>query len=336
MDLHRALRTARCFSSWGERMEEIRCLTVTEGGGRVDKYVAQQVPSVSRSRIKQLIEDGFLQVNGSVVKPSHRLEDGDEVVLRIPAVEEVQLAPEHVPLRIVYEDEDLVVVDKPAGLVVHPAPGHERGTLANALVARYPDLPLDEDGRPGIVHRLDKDTSGLILVAKNEAARRDFQGQFKRGEVDKVYLALVHGKVEPVDGIIDAPLGRDVRNRKRMAVARSGGRQAVTQYHVLEHLGDFTLLEVRPHTGRTHQVRVHLAFIRHPVVGDETYGRRKQRLGVKRQFLHAHRLGFRLPGSGASLELVSELPDDLAVILRRLREPNLVTAQDWEGLGSGD
>jgi len=317
-------------------MEQIRRLTATEGGERVDKYVAQQVPSLSRSRIKQLIADGFLRVNGSVVKPSHRLQDGDEVVLRIPAVEEVQLVPQHIPLRIVYEDEDLAAVDKPADLVVHPAPGHELGTLANALVARYPDLPVDEDGRPGIVHRLDKDTSGLILVAKNEGARRDLTAQFKRGEVDKVYLALVDGKVEPSDGVIDAPIGRDARDRKRMAVVRSGGRQAVTKYHVLEHLGDFTLLEVRPQTGRTHQVRVHLAFIRHPVVGDKTYGHRKQRLDIKRQFLHAHRLGFRLPASGARLELVSELPGDLADVIRGLRRPNLITAEEWERLGSAD
>jgi 23S rRNA pseudouridine1911/1915/1917 synthase len=317
-------------------MEEIRSLTARGSGGRVDKYVAQEVPSLSRSRIKQLIDDGFLRVNGSVVKPSYRLEDGDQVVLRIPPVEEVQLRPEPVPLTVVYEDENLVVVDKPPGLVVHPAPGHERGTLANALVARYPDLPLDEGGRPGIVHRLDKDTSGLILVAKNEGARRDLQAQFKRGEVAKVYLALVHGKVEPADGVIDAPIGRNARDRKRMAVACSGGRQAVTRYHVLEHLGDFTLLEVRPETGRTHQVRVHLAFIRHPVVGDKTYSRRKQSLGMKRQFLHAHRLGFRLPASGARLELVSQLPGDLAGVLGRLRRPNLVTEEEWERVRSAD
>jgi 23S rRNA pseudouridine1911/1915/1917 synthase len=317
-------------------MEEIRRLTILQSGERVDKYVAQQVPSLSRSRIKQLIVDGFLRVNGGVVKPSHRLEEGDEVELRIPPLEEVQLVPQNIPLRIVYEDEDLAVVDKPADLVVHPAPGHERGTLANALVARYPDLPVDEAGRPGIVHRLDKDTSGLMLVAKNEGVRRDLQAQFKRGEVHKVYLALVEGKVEPADGVIDAPLGRDPRDRKRMAVVRSGGRQAVTEYHVLEHLGDFTLLEVRPQTGRTHQVRVHLAFIRHPVVGDKTYGHRKQRLDVERQFLHAHRLGFRLPASGERLELVSELPDDLAAVLGRLDRPKLMTAEEWERLGSAD
>jgi 23S rRNA pseudouridine1911/1915/1917 synthase len=273
-------------------------------------------------------------VNGIDVKASHRLEEGDELILRVPQVEEIQLIPQHMPLSVVYEDNDLVVVDKTAHLVVHPAPGHESGTLANALLARYPDLPVDDEGRPGIVHRLDKDTSGLILVAKNEETRRDLQGQFKAGQVEKVYLALVQGRVEPGSGIIDAPIGRDPRERKRMAVVRQGGRQSVTEYQVLEQLGDFALLEVRPRTGRTHQVRVHLAFIRHPVVGDSVYGYRKQRLSVERQFLHAHRLAFRLPSSGQRMELASDLPADLAVLLEELRAPGLIGADEWENLGS--
>ena len=314
-------------------MEKTLRLTAGLRGERVDKYVAQQVPSLSRSRVKKLIDDGLLSVNGIVVRASHRLEEGDELILRVPAVEEIQLIPQHMPLRVVYEDDDLVVVDKTADLVVHPAPGHESGTLANALLARYPDLPVDDDGRPGIVHRLDKDTSGLILVAKNEPARRDLQSQFKAGQVDKVYLALVEGQVEPRSGIIDAPIGRDPRERKRMAVVRQGGRPSVTEYRVLEQFGDFALLEVRPRTGRTHQVRVHLAFIRHPVVGDSVYGYRKQRLSVKRQFLHAHRLGFSLPSSGQRTELASDLPADLGALLEELRAPNLIGAEEWENLG---
>ena len=332
--MHRANQVARCFCSCGELMEKIHRLTATENGERVDKYAARQVPSLSRSRIRNLIDVGLLTVNGRVVRPSQRLREGDELVLRVPPAEEVDLIPQPMPLRVVYEDDDLVVVDKPGDLVVHPAPGHESGTLANALLARYPDLPIDEDGRPGIVHRLDKDTSGLIIVAKNDASRRSLQGQFKEGQVDKIYLALVEGTVEPERGIVDAPIGRDPKNRKRMAVVRTGGRQAVTEYRVLEHLGGFTLLEVRPRTGRTHQVRVHLAFVHHPVVGDKVYGHRKQRLAVERQFLHAHRLGFRLPGSGQAVELESELPVELAGVLDDLRKPTVIDAQEWERLGS--
>ena len=320
---------------FGERdMERTLLLKVTEPGHRVDRYVADRVPYLSRSRIKQLIMDRLVTVNGQVVKASHRLEKGDRVLLRMPEVEEVGLVPQGLPLSIVYEDQDLLVVDKPAGLVVHPAPGHRGGTLVNALLARYPDLPIDESKRPGIVHRLDKDTSGLLIVAKNEDARQKLQQQFKESRVRKVYIALVEGRVEPERGVIEAPLGRDPRNRKRMAVIPHGGREARTEYRVLEQLGDQSLLEVRPQTGRTHQVRVHLAFIGHPVVGDATYGYRKQRLGVARQFLHAHRLGFRLPSSEQEIELVSELPADLAGSLARLREPTLISADEWQSEGS--
>ena len=214
-------------------MEKTIRLTVTEGHERVDKYVAREVDFVSRSQVQDLIALGLVTVNGSEVKASQRLEPGDVIQVIIPASQETELVPEPLPLRVVYEDEELVVVDKPPGLVVHPAPGHERGTLVNGLLARYPDLPMDEEGRPGIVHRLDKDTSGLIVVARSEEVRRELQGQFKAGEVLKVYLSLVEGEVEPKSGIIDSAIGRDTRNRKRMAVVRTGGRDAVTEYRVL-------------------------------------------------------------------------------------------------------
>jgi 23S rRNA pseudouridine1911/1915/1917 synthase len=314
-------------------MEKTLRLVVSEGGQRVDKYVAEQSPELSRSRVQQLIDESLVTVNGEAVKASQRLESGDSVLVHVPSVSEPELVAEPLPLDVLYEDEDLLVVDKPAGLVVHPAPGHARGTLVNALLARYPDLPVGEGNRPGIVHRLDKDTSGLIIVAKNEDARRDLQRQFKRGEVCKVYLALVEGRVEPERGVIDAPLGRDSRDRKRMAVVPHGGREAVTEYHVLNQLGEQTLLEVRPKTGRTHQVRVHLALVGHPVVGDRIYGYRKQRLELQRQFLHAHRLGFRLPSSGKHVEVVSGLPDDLSTVLESLRNPDLLSAQDWQDGG---
>jgi len=311
-------------------MEETIRLTADEVGERLDKYVSQEMPALSRSRVQQLIVEGLVTVNGIPVKASYRLQQGDEILARIPPTEEVKLVPQRIPLNVVYEDEDLVVVDKPAGMVVHPAHGHQDGTLVNALLGRYPDLPVDEDNRPGIVHRLDKDTSGLIIAVKNEAARRKLQLQFKEGQVEKTYLALVEGKVEPGRGMIDAPVGRDPRHRKRMAVVRKGGREAVTEYQVLEHLEDYTLVEVRPRTGRTHQVRVHLAFIGHPVVGDTVYGYRKQRLGLKRQFLHAQRLGFHLPSSGEHMALTSELPPDLREVLDRLRKPSLITPEEWE------
>jgi 23S rRNA pseudouridine1911/1915/1917 synthase len=313
-------------------MEEIIRLTAGEGDERLDRYVAQQIPSLSRSRVQQLIVDGLITVNGAPAKASYRLREGDEILARIPPSEEVELVPQHIALKVIYEDEELVVVDKPAGMVVHPAHGHHDGTLVNALLARYPDLPVDADNRPGIVHRLDKDTSGLIMVAKNEDARRNLQRQFKEGQVEKLYLTLVEGKVEPERGVIDAPIGRDARRRKRMAVLPKGGRESLTEYGVLEYLEQYTLLEVRPRTGRTHQVRVHLAFIGHPVVGDNVYGYRKQRLGLRRQFLHAQRLGFHLPSSGEYVALTSELPSDLGQVLDRLREPGLITAEEWESL----
>ncbi len=308
-------------------------LTVSEGGERVDKYVAGEVPSLSRSQVQDLIARGLITVNGIEVKPSQRLKEGDSVGVIVPPAEEVELVPERIPLRIVYEDEDLVVVDKPPGLVVHPAAGHQRGTLLNALLARYPDLPLDEEKRSGIVHRLDKDTSGLIVVARSRDAREHLQAQFKAREVLKVYLSLVEGVVEPRNGVIEASIGRDSRDRKRMAVVRSGGRRAVTEFRVLERLGEYTLLETRPRTERTHQVRVHLAFLGHPVVGDSVYGHRKQRLGLERQFLHAHRLAFRHPSSDRQVDLVSELPPDLERVLEMLRRPNLISAEEWERLG---
>jgi 23S rRNA pseudouridine1911/1915/1917 synthase len=308
-------------------------LTVNEGGERVDKYVAAEFPSLSRSQVQDLISRGLVTINGIQVKPSQRLKEGDSVDVIVPPVEEAELVPESMPLRIVYEDQDLVVVDKPPGLVVHPAAGHRRGTLLNALLARYPDLPLDQEERPGIVHRLDKDTSGLIVVARSREAREHLQAQFKAREVLKVYLALVDGVVEPTKGVIEASIGRDSRDRKRMAVVQSGGRKAVTEFRVLERLGEYTLLDTRPRTGRTHQVRVHLAFLGHRVVGDSVYGRRKQHLGLERQFLHAHRLAFRHPSSGRKVDLVSELPPDLERVLEMLRRPNLISAEEWEQLG---
>lgn len=305
-----------------ERIVE-REIDETAAGQRVDKFLATQIADRSRSQIQDLIDEGLVTVLGTTVKPSYRLSAGDIVVARVPPEEEPELVAEPIPLDIVYEDGDLAVVNKPAGMVVHPAPGHETGTLVNALLAHIPkiaELAASGKGparRPGIVHRLDKGTSGLILVAKHEEARRFLQRQFKRREVEKTYVALLEGQLHPPQGVIDAPVGRDPRHRQRMAVLSRGGRAAQTVYYLIEYLGDYSLVSVQPITGRTHQIRVHFAAIEYPVVGDRVYGYRRQRLDVDRQFLHAWKLALTLP-SGPEREFAAPLPADLRQILLEL------------------
>jgi 23S rRNA pseudouridine1911/1915/1917 synthase len=302
-------------------MEEGRTiiLKVTESSERLDRYLANAISDLSRAEVQRLIAAGRVTVNGTNAKASFRLEVDDEVVVQVPPPESTEVYPEAIPLDVVYEDDDLLVIDKPAGMVVHPAHGHRSGTLVNALLALYPQLAeVGGAERAGIVHRLDKDTSGLILVAKHGAAQKELQRQFKHHAVEKVYLALLEGRLEPAQGIIDAPIGRDKRRRKQMAVVRSG-RQANTAYRVVERLGGYTLAEVRPQTGRTHQIRVHLAFIGHPVVGDRVYGYRRQRLRLRRQFLHAQTISFRLPSTHEVVEFHSPLPDDLRRVLANLQ-----------------
>ncbi len=290
-------------------------LVVEEPGARLDKYVSERCPELSRSQAQKLIADGNITVNGESAKPSLKLRAGDRIEVTIPPPAPSHLEPEAIPLEIVYEDDDLLVVDKPAGLTVHPAAGHPSHTLVNALLSHLPGLPdTGEPGRPGIVHRLDKDTSGLVIVAKNTVAHMKLAHQFKSRAVAKTYIALVKGQLKPEEGVIEAKIGRDPRHRKRMAVV-SSGRDAVTEYRVLKNIGDNTLLEVKPKTGRTHQIRVHLSAIGHPVVGDATYGGKSPLLS--RQFLHAAKLGFRLPSTGEYVEFVSGLPEDLAKVLEK-------------------
>jgi 23S rRNA pseudouridine1911/1915/1917 synthase len=230
-----------------------------------------------------------------------------------------ELAPEAIPLDIVYEDADLIVVNKPAGLVVHPAAGHAHGTLVHAILARCPDLAgIGGALRPGIVHRLDRDTSGLIVIAKNDAAQFALQRQFKNRTVEKVYLALVEGIPHQLHGRIEAPIGRDPRHRQRMAVVAHGGRPAQTDYRVVEVLGHHALIEVRPRTGRTHQIRVHLASLGYPVAGDRVYGRQRRLPALSRQFLHAWRLTLDLPSTGERRTFAASLPPDLRAVLRDL------------------
>jgi len=285
-------------------------------GVRLDKFVGESCPELSRTHAQQLINEGFITVNGKTVKPSLKLIPGDKVAVTIPPEPPSTLEPENIPLNIVYEDADLLVLNKPAGLAVHPAPGHPSHTLANAILNYLPNLAEDADsGRPGIVHRLDKDTSGLILVAKNRMAQANLSEQFKSRAVSKSYLVLVRGKLTPEKGIIEADIGRDPRHRQRMAVV-ANGREARTDYRVIRYYGNYTLLEIKPETGRTHQIRVHLAAIGFPVVGDATYGIASPI--IARQFLHASRIGFKLPSTGEYVEFESALPPDLERALREI------------------
>ena len=278
-------------------------------GQRLDRFLDGHCAELSRSRIQALISEGHVTLDGRAAKPSTKIRYGQTVLLRIPEPVESTLEPQHIPLSIVYEDSDLLVVDKPAGMTVHPAPGHPDGTLVNAVLAHCPNLQgIGGTVRPGIVHRLDKDTSGLMVVAKNDCAHRSLSDQLKAREFTKVYIALTHGSVAPAEAIIDAPIGRSNANRQRMAIV-DRGREAVTRYRVLWHYPAHTLLEVRPTTGRTHQIRVHFASLGYPLVGDATYGKPDGRLD--RHFLHAATLGFVHPSEGEYREFTSPLPAEL-------------------------
>ena len=291
-----------------------------EHGERLDKLIASRVTGMSRSFVQQLMKRGEILVNGQPCKPAQRVRFGDRLEVYLPPVEPPSdLEPEYLPIPVIYEDDDIIVFDKPPGIVTHPAPGHERGTLVNALKAIRPDLQLQPSHRPGIVHRLDKDTSGLLVVAKTEPARLALLEQWQSRSVVKRYTALVHGVVEPDSGTIDAPISRDPRDRTKMAVV-AWGRPAITHFRVLERFSCATLLDVTIETGRTHQIRVHCAFIGHPVVGDQQYGgNRSFCVPVPRQFLHARYLRFRHPTTGQVIELETPLPWDLRAVLERLR-----------------
>jgi 23S rRNA pseudouridine1911/1915/1917 synthase len=308
-------------------LEQVITLTVDfDGGGRLDRFVAAHRPELSRTTVQRLIDDDFITRNGSICKASEKVEPGDVIVVRIPPPVTTELIAEDIPLSVVYEDNDLIVIDKPAGLVVHPAAGHDSGTLVNAVLGHVPDLGSTGGGiggevRPGIVHRLDKDTSGLIVVAKNDRALQFLQEQFKSRTIKKMYLALVDGIVTPREGIIDAPIGRSTHDRKKMAVTHDG-RSARTRYRVIQiyHDPDLSLVEAYPETGRTHQIRVHLAWFKHPLVGDEVYGRQHPRVPCERHFLHAASLTLTLP-NGETRTFTAPLPPDLQRVLDQLTTP---------------
>ena len=309
-----------------EQTTQITRIGPEHAGIRLDAYLASQIKGWSRARLQRLIESEDVLVNGRAVKPSYKLREQDEVEVELTTPATDRFEPENIPIEIVYEDETLVVVNKPAGLVVHPAAGSPSGTLANALAYHFQQLPGGGTSvRPGIVHRLDRDTSGLLVVAKTEAALENLSDQFRDRTVFKSYVALVHGRVVPDSGRIDQPLARDPSNRTRMGVVR-GGRNALTLYRVRRSFQRFTLLDVELKTGRTHQIRVHLAWLKHPVVGDETYGagrdntiqdaRLRARIrNLNRHFLHAEKLAFSHPETGQLMKFESPLPAELSEVL---------------------
>lgn len=288
-------------------------------GERLDRIVVDHLADTSRSFVQRLIEADAVLVNGEPKRPSYKVSDGDFIEVHVPTPDEPdEITPADILIPIAYEDDDIIVFDKPPGLVVHPAPGHKDSTLVNAFKWLRPENIQPGTERPGIIHRLDKDTSGLIVVAKNERSRLHLLRVWQARKVRKEYTALVAGTFPEDEAKVDAPIDRDPNNRKRMAVVQ-GGRHAVSYLRVLERLPGFTLLDVEIETGRTHQIRVHCAFAGHPVAGDRTYGGYRQNIPLERQFLHARRLRFDLP-DGRPLDLTSPLPDDLQQTLDFLRE----------------
>lgn len=289
---------------------------------RLDRFLVGQLQEFSRSRIQGLISDGFVDVDGRAAKKAGQsLESGSRVTVRIPPPAPTDLIPEAIPLDILFENVDLLAVNKPAGMVVHPAAGHASGTLVNAVLGYDPEIEgIGGEERPGVVHRLDKETSGLILLAKNERAHRWLQDQFRLRRVEKTYLALVDGKPPTPSGRVEAHIGRDPSHRKRMAIVpESRGREAISEYKTVEGFKSHTLLEFHPLTGRTHQIRLHCSFLGCPIVGDEVYGRKKPSIDLDRHFLHAYRLKIVLPGQEEPKFLEAPLPEELERVLQSLR-----------------
>lgn len=303
-----------------DRIERFRY--TGEKAERLDKFMVICLPEFSRARLQGLIEDGFVSINNIPAKKSGQsIESGAEVEVHIPPSAPSGLTGEDIPLDIIFENDDLIVVNKPAGMVVHPAAGHASGTLVNAVLGYDPDMEgIGGEERPGLVHRLDKETSGLIVLAKNERAHNWLQDQFRLRKVEKTYLALVDGKPPTPAGRVEAPIGRDPRHRKKMAVVSAGkGREAVSEYKTLEAFKEHTLLEFHPHTGRTHQIRLHCAFLGCPIVGDSVYGKAKFTVEINRHFLHAAKLSIVLPNEKELRVFEADLPDELKQVMDDVR-----------------
>lgn len=293
-----------------------------DAGVRIDKYLADQLPDITRSYLQKLLKDGSVEMNGKPVKASAKTVAGAVVELTIPEPEEPEILPEDIPLDILYEDSDVILINKPKDMVVHPAAGHYTGTLVNALMYHCKGDLSGINGvlRPGIVHRIDKDTTGVLIVCKNDKAHNALAEQLKEHSITRKYRAIVCGNLKEDEGTVDAPLGRHPQDRKKMAIVRNGGKRAVTHYRVLERFGNYTYIECQLETGRTHQIRVHMASLGHPLLGDEVYGRAKSPFKLEGQTLHAMVLGFIHPTTGEYMEFEAPLPEYFEKLLEKLRK----------------
>lgn len=286
---------------------------------RIDVYISGQLEEMSRNSIQKLIADGMITVNNKVIKANYKLKKNDEIKIIIPEPEPLDILAENIPIDIVYEDDDLAVVNKPQGMVVHPAPGHYTGTLVNGLMYHLKNLSsINGVLRPGIVHRLDKNTSGLMLIAKNDKSHKFLANCLKEHSINRIYYALVDGNIKDDSGVVNAPLGRSEKDRKKRAVTTKNSKHAITNYWVVERYSKFTLLKLKLQTGRTHQIRVHMKYIGHPVVGDDVYGSKTNKFGLKGQLLHSKSVGFMHPTTGEYMEFESELPDYFTKVLNIL------------------
>ncbi len=292
-------------------------LEADETGKRLDAYLAENT-ELTRTRIQQLIKEENIKVNDKKTKSSYKIEMGDTIKVFIPEKKEIDLVPQNISINILYEDNDIAVIDKKAGLVIHPSYGHESGTLVNAIMFHINDLSgINGEIRPGIVHRLDKDTSGLIIIAKNDKAHNKLSEMFKNKEINKTYLAIVKGSLGKDTGRLETQMGRDLKDRKKMSVLKTGGKTAITNYEVLDKNDKFSLVRVNIETGRTHQIRVHMKYLGYPILGDSVYG--KESKSVKRQMLHAYKLEFIHPVTGKEMIIKSEIPKDFSEVLERIK-----------------
>ncbi len=302
-------------------MEKIEFICQENNSIRIDKFLAEEIKDLTRSHIQKLVDEGFVLLNGKVPKGNAKVKLGDKIEVEIPDAEEIDVVPEDIPLDIVYEDDCMLVVNKPQGMVVHPAAGNYTGTMVNALLYYCGDSlsGINGEKRPGILHTIDKDTSGLLLVAKNDIAHIKLSEQIKEHSLTREYFALVHGNIKEDNGTIDAPIGRHPEDRKKMTITDKNSREAVTHYFVMERFGKYTLVRCRLETGRTHQIRVHMSKNGHPIVGDKTYGVKKEEFSLKGQLLHAHKVGFIHPITEEYMEFSREVPEYYEEVLRKLR-----------------